>query len=69
MTRESRELYQSDDEVMVGTYRDLATGRLVHIRHDRDLLPPPEQGGIATYEWITEDPDWEEDQSGEPHQP
>lgn len=61
MTRESQEFYQGGETVMIGTYRNLKTGHLVRITEDGQALPEPEQG-LATYEWISGDPNWLEEQ-------
>jgi hypothetical protein len=61
MTRESRELYQGGDEVMPGTYRDLATGEIIHIKDDPGILPT-KKGQLTSYEWISGHPDWDEDE-------
>ena len=60
MERESQEFYSGGEDVSVGTYRDLSTGELVRIYSDGEKLPEPDEG-VATYEWISGDPDWTPD--------
>jgi hypothetical protein len=60
MDRESQEFYQSGEEVEIGVYRSLSTGRLVRVRETGGTLPETAPGELDTYEWISSHPDWNE---------
>jgi uncharacterized protein (TIGR00106 family) len=64
VTRESKELYQGGEEAAVGTYRDLASGEVARVFNNGDRLPePPDR--LATYAWISGDPEWETSLEGQ----